>query len=198
MCAHQGEITPRSTLGRICTVPLLAFGLLLIALPSFVLGRNFSLVWDHLRNADQGMIYPRGDDRSARGSLDDEVFSSEGTHEGGETRGSGRSSTDLTPLPTTANGYTSVAGGQSTGLSTLPMGSPDASTTARKRVRVGPASTAGAGSDLTNMKLARNQEALSAQIDGLRETVEGQGRLIGRLLEALEEKGKKDERGGVI
>lgn len=41
-----GEITPRSFLGRLFTVPLLVFGLLLIALPSFVLGREFSIVWE--------------------------------------------------------------------------------------------------------------------------------------------------------
>ncbi|KAI0771224.1 voltage-gated potassium channel [Trametes elegans] len=41
-----GEITPRSFLGRIITLPLLVFGLLLIALPTFVLGREFSLVWE--------------------------------------------------------------------------------------------------------------------------------------------------------
>ncbi|OSD07474.1 voltage-gated potassium channel [Trametes coccinea BRFM310] len=41
-----GEITPRSFLGRVITLPLLVFGLLLIALPTFVLGREFSLVWE--------------------------------------------------------------------------------------------------------------------------------------------------------
>jgi potassium voltage-gated channel Shal-related subfamily D member 2 len=43
-----GEITPRSFLGRLITLPLLVFGLLLIALPSFVLGREFSLVWEKM------------------------------------------------------------------------------------------------------------------------------------------------------
>ncbi|KAI5118430.1 hypothetical protein M0805_009708 [Coniferiporia weirii] len=43
-----GEITPRSFLGRLLTVPLLVCGLLLIALPSFVLGREFSVLWDHM------------------------------------------------------------------------------------------------------------------------------------------------------
>lgn len=37
-------------------------------------------------------------------------------------------------------------------------------------------------------QLARNQEALSAQIDSLRETVESQGKLVERLLAALEAK----------
>lgn len=44
-----GEITPRSFLGRVITVPLLVFGLLLIALPTFVLGREFSVVWDLMK-----------------------------------------------------------------------------------------------------------------------------------------------------
>ncbi|KAG6370516.1 hypothetical protein JVT61DRAFT_11297 [Boletus reticuloceps] len=48
-----GEITPRSTLGRLVTIPLLAFGLLLIALPSFVLGREFSIVWNRMTRHDQ-------------------------------------------------------------------------------------------------------------------------------------------------
>ncbi|THH09104.1 hypothetical protein EW145_g2253 [Phellinidium pouzarii] len=43
-----GEITPRSFLGRLLTVPLLVCGLLLIALPSFVLGREFSVLWDRM------------------------------------------------------------------------------------------------------------------------------------------------------
>ncbi|KAI9509116.1 hypothetical protein F5148DRAFT_1189827 [Russula earlei] len=45
-----GEITPRSFLGRMITLPLLLFGLLLIALPSFVLGREFSMVWNEMTN----------------------------------------------------------------------------------------------------------------------------------------------------
>ncbi|KZV99977.1 voltage-gated potassium channel [Exidia glandulosa HHB12029] len=41
-----GDVTPRSFLGRIVTVPLLLSGLLLIALPSFVLGREFASIWE--------------------------------------------------------------------------------------------------------------------------------------------------------
>ncbi|KAH9948838.1 voltage-gated potassium channel [Amylocystis lapponica] len=44
-----GEITPRSFLGRLVTLPLLVFGLLLIALPTFVLGREFSIVWEFMK-----------------------------------------------------------------------------------------------------------------------------------------------------
>jgi potassium voltage-gated channel Shal-related subfamily D member 2 len=43
-----GEIIPRSFLGRLITVPLLLFGLLLVALPSFVLGREFAVVWEEM------------------------------------------------------------------------------------------------------------------------------------------------------
>ncbi|KAI0265017.1 hypothetical protein BGY98DRAFT_571329 [Russula aff. rugulosa BPL654] len=38
-----GEITPRSFFGRLVTLPLL-----LIALPSFVLGREFSIAWNEM------------------------------------------------------------------------------------------------------------------------------------------------------
>jgi hypothetical protein len=46
-----GEMTPRSFLGRLITIPLLLFGLLLIALPSFVLGREFSVIWNDMTSA---------------------------------------------------------------------------------------------------------------------------------------------------
>ena len=62
-----GEITPRSFLGRLITLPLLLFGLLLIALPSFVLGREFSVVWNEMTSgrtprtpyARSGQVYPQ-------------------------------------------------------------------------------------------------------------------------------------------
>jgi len=47
-----GEITPRSFFGRLITLPLLLFGLLLIALPSFVLGREFSVVWNEMTSGE--------------------------------------------------------------------------------------------------------------------------------------------------
>ncbi|KAA1470666.1 voltage-gated potassium channel [Dentipellis sp. KUC8613] len=47
-----GEITPRSFPGRLITIPLLVFGLLLIALPSFVLGREFSIVWNEMSSGE--------------------------------------------------------------------------------------------------------------------------------------------------
>jgi len=50
-----GDITPRSFLGRLVTLPLLIFGLLLIALPTFVLGREFSIIWDIASQNEHGM-----------------------------------------------------------------------------------------------------------------------------------------------
>jgi hypothetical protein len=47
-----GEMTPRSFLGRLITLPLLLFGLLLIALPSFVLGREFSVIWNDMTSGN--------------------------------------------------------------------------------------------------------------------------------------------------
>ncbi|KLT41971.1 voltage-gated potassium channel [Cutaneotrichosporon oleaginosum] len=44
--AGYGDVVPKTALGKILSVPLLLFGLLLIALPSFVLGRNFAIVYD--------------------------------------------------------------------------------------------------------------------------------------------------------
>ena len=51
-----GEITPTSFIGRLITLPLLLFGLLLIALPSFVLGREFSIVWENMTNKDNSPL----------------------------------------------------------------------------------------------------------------------------------------------
>ncbi|TFY76214.1 hypothetical protein EWM64_g7800 [Hericium alpestre] len=67
-----GEITPRSFLGRLITLPLLVFGLLLIALPSFVLGREFSIVWNEMTSGQMSSDTPHflphenGPDMTAR------------------------------------------------------------------------------------------------------------------------------------
>lgn len=51
-----GDVVPRSSLGKLLTVPLLMFGLLLIALPSFVLGRNFAIVFDAMTKRAPKMV----------------------------------------------------------------------------------------------------------------------------------------------
>ncbi|KAF9464059.1 hypothetical protein BDZ94DRAFT_1257446 [Collybia nuda] len=131
-----GEITPRSFLGRLITLPILMFGLLLITLPSFVLGREFSLVWEKMN----------------RGRNDDD------SHEN-----------DIIS-PTAAH---------------FPFMYPGAPTPRP--------------SDLSNRKLAQNQTELSRQISELRSTVEAQGLMLQRLLNALEgstSKGKQKQDDG--
>jgi len=51
-----GDVVPRSSLGKVLTIPLLMFGLLLIALPSFVLGRNFAIVFDVMTRQAQKAV----------------------------------------------------------------------------------------------------------------------------------------------
>lgn len=50
-----------------------------------------------------------------------------------------------------------------------------------------------AAHDLTNFKLAQNQTELSKQIEELKATVEAQGLLLGRLLQALERRDEGNE-----
>ncbi|CUA77602.1 Potassium voltage-gated channel subfamily B member 2 [Rhizoctonia solani] len=123
-----GDIIPRSFLGRLLSVPLLLFGLLLIALPSFVLGREFAAVWDHM-----GGNMLQGNDEAvaeARRHLYDTPMLSR------------------TPLPRARSDIYVPVDDEAT-IST--------STERRK--------------DLSNLKLAQNQQALSKQIDQLAELI---------------------------
>lgn len=67
-----GDVTPKTALGKILAVPLLLFGLLLIALPSFVLGRNFAIVHDAMvasaKHVGIGNQDESDDNRSRRGA----------------------------------------------------------------------------------------------------------------------------------
>jgi len=107
-----GEITPRSFLGKLITLPLLVFGLLLIALPSFVLGKEFSIVWEKMTKD----LYDSLEPDSPSPSEDHQAPSQ----------------------------------------------------------------------DLSNFKLAQNQTQLSKQIEELKSTVEMQGQMMNRLIQALE------------
>ncbi len=44
-----GDVYPKTTAGRFITFPIMMFGLLIIALPSIVIGRNFADTWAWLR-----------------------------------------------------------------------------------------------------------------------------------------------------
>lgn len=41
-----GDIVPRTWLGKLIALPMMLCGLLLIALPSLILSRNFTIVWE--------------------------------------------------------------------------------------------------------------------------------------------------------
>ncbi|TFK52680.1 voltage-gated potassium channel [Heliocybe sulcata] len=75
-----GEITPRSFLGRLITLPLLLFGLLLIALPSFVLGREFSIVWARMTRNQGRNIADLGTNASLA-NLDETLAASDGSRD---------------------------------------------------------------------------------------------------------------------
>ncbi|KAG8748578.1 hypothetical protein FRC10_003712 [Ceratobasidium sp. 414] len=144
-----GDLIPRSFLGRLLSVPLLLFGLLLIALPSFVLGREFASVWEHM-----GGNVLRGDDEAvaeARRHLND------------------------SPMITRARPFTRAR--------------------SDSYVRIddegGPAiSDRGVGTrDLSNLKLAENQQALSRQIDQLAEVIRAQSEELKAVRSLLLRKG---------
>ncbi|RUP47696.1 LOW QUALITY PROTEIN: hypothetical protein BC936DRAFT_145436 [Jimgerdemannia flammicorona] len=44
-----GDMVPTTFIGKLITFPAMMFGVLLIALPSIIVGRNFTLVWETMR-----------------------------------------------------------------------------------------------------------------------------------------------------
>ncbi|CCO26625.1 Potassium voltage-gated channel subfamily B member 2 [Rhizoctonia solani AG-1 IB] len=138
-----GDIIPRSFLGRLLSVPLLLFGLLLIALPSFVLGREFAAVWEYM-----GGNVLQGNDEAvaeARRHLND------------------------TPLLS----RTPLSRARSTGYAPIDDEGHISPDTMERR------------KDLTNLKLAQNQQALSKQIDQLAELVRIQAEELKTVRELL-------------
>ncbi|KAJ3536670.1 hypothetical protein NMY22_g5926 [Coprinellus aureogranulatus] len=174
-----GEITPRSFLGRLVTLPILVFGLLLITLPSFVLGREFSLVW--------GVMTAEVKQSGSR-----EELSQEPESEGLLPSVRRRSEEGGTP----GEGIDELEAGEGVEGSAYPP--PPHSP--RLRLRPHPSAPdassydpflsqpVSASRDLSNMKLAQNQTELSRQIEELRAVVERQGRLLEGLVEVLRER----------
>ncbi|ELU41586.1 hypothetical protein AG1IA_04381 [Rhizoctonia solani AG-1 IA] len=151
-CMSQ-DIIPRSFLGRLLSVPLLLFGLLLIALPSFVLGREFAAVWEYM-----GGNVLQGNDEAvaeARRHLND------------------------TPLLS----RTPLSRGRS--ASYVPLDD---------EVNISP-NTSERRKDLTNLKLAQNQQALSKQIDQLAELIRIQAEEL-KMVKELLAKSSIDTLGG--
>ncbi|KAF5338269.1 hypothetical protein D9611_014616 [Ephemerocybe angulata] len=187
-----GEITPRSFLGRLITLPILVFGLLLITLPSFVLGREFSLVWAAM--TEDKCLHPFSHvpcpssppsyDRPSRA----QCFN--------DTHPSPNSTDDLpaTYPPALQPLGTSSSTSRRPHTSTHP---PSSSTSHPHHARASsydpflatpaPAPSTAIARDLTNLKLAQNQTELSRQIAELAEEVGRQGRLLGRLVGVLGE-----------
>ncbi|KAI8142603.1 hypothetical protein BJV82DRAFT_516784 [Fennellomyces sp. T-0311] len=44
-----GDMVPATFIGKLITFPAMLFGLLLIALPSIIIGRNFTIVWEAMK-----------------------------------------------------------------------------------------------------------------------------------------------------
>ncbi|PPQ71930.1 hypothetical protein CVT25_001736, partial [Psilocybe cyanescens] len=181
-----GEITPRSFLGRLITLPILVCGLLLITLPSFVLGREFSHVWEKMtmgRGAEVGAegggggegeqgqgAHPYGHHPNDNVSLYSPVFSARRLREQVQHQ---------YPQYPTSDQYPQYP-------SQLPR-------TPATGTGVGVGTTTATGRDLSNMKLAQNQTELSRQIEELAAAMEVQGRLLRRLMERVEGVGVKEE-----
>ncbi|KAG2219799.1 hypothetical protein INT45_001131, partial [Circinella minor] len=46
---YKGDMVPATFIGKLITFPAMLFGLLLIALPSIIIGRNFTIVWEAMK-----------------------------------------------------------------------------------------------------------------------------------------------------
>ncbi|WWD15742.1 hypothetical protein CI109_100164 [Kwoniella shandongensis] len=188
-----GEVVPKSFLGKLLTVPLLMFGLLLIALPSFVLGRNFAIVFDAMT---QQLPKPISNMTSPRESLDEQDPSQQPLM----VPAPPTETTFNTPLlPTVAPSVsgTPVPTARPRAISPLPpqqgtgmIASGSASSQRAGIPRMWDGGVDGLGSDpksaakerdLTNVKLAKNQLVLLEQIDSLRRTIDRQGEMLARL-----------------
>ncbi|KAJ9083262.1 hypothetical protein DSO57_1036426 [Entomophthora muscae] len=54
-----GDIVPTTFLGKLIAFPLMMLGILLIALPSVIVGRNFTVVWDVLKRRRKVGLVPQ-------------------------------------------------------------------------------------------------------------------------------------------
>ncbi|OBZ85266.1 Potassium voltage-gated channel subfamily D member 1 [Choanephora cucurbitarum] len=59
-----GDMVPTTFIGKLITFPAMIFGVLLIALPSIIVGRNFTIVWESMRRRQftARLSNPIGDD----------------------------------------------------------------------------------------------------------------------------------------
>lgn len=193
-----GDVVPRSFLGKLLTIPLLMFGLLLIALPSFVLGRNFAIVFDAMTSQAAkavrtflllSCVHPSctlipqpSIVSSARASLDSPRQPISATAPSGSSAPLLPTSSQDTLPPYPASGPSRI------------KPSPNDTPTAPGRREVTPRMWDGGldgppvvprdmvKGDLTNVKLAKNQLVLLQQIDSLRQQIEKQSDVMTRLM----------------
>ncbi|KAI0243767.1 hypothetical protein L0F63_000641 [Massospora cicadina] len=66
-----GDIVPSTFLGKLIAFPLMMLGILLIALPSVIVGRNFTVVWDVLKHRRHGKNDQSLNQMAPRHSLSD-------------------------------------------------------------------------------------------------------------------------------
>ncbi|KAI8996939.1 hypothetical protein BDB01DRAFT_840509 [Pilobolus umbonatus] len=52
-----GDMVPTTFIGKLITFPAMMFGVLLIALPSIIVGRNFTIVWEGMRRRQYSSEY---------------------------------------------------------------------------------------------------------------------------------------------
>ncbi|KAF6745277.1 hypothetical protein DFP72DRAFT_1176408 [Ephemerocybe angulata] len=161
-----GGITPRSFLGRLITLPILVFGLLLITLPSFVLGREFSLVWAAMTEDKDNRTNPNSTD-----DLPGTTYPSAPQPFGASSSSSWRPHTSTHPPSSSTSDPQHIRASSYDPFLNTPA----------------PAPSTAIARDLSNLKLAQNQTELSRQIAELAEEVGRQGRLLGRLVEVLGE-----------
>lgn len=183
--AGYGDVVPKTALGKILSVPLLLFGLLLIALPSFVLGRNFAIAYDALSaHAMATMNGQPSQLSSTRNSIDEHRPS----RDDNLTPIGEESSVPLLPVtnPSSRPRSTSPPKEPHQPQPRMWNGDPDKHTPANPSF--GQTPKAAREKDLTNTKLAKNQYVLLEQIDSLRQTIDRQGEMISALMAVVAEK----------
>ncbi|KAG6860452.1 hypothetical protein C0995_010971 [Termitomyces sp. Mi166 len=180
-----GEITPRSFLGRLITLPILVFGLLLITLPSFVLGREFSVVWEQMtarqneREVANSETYPLDSPLQAHFPLSTPLLR-------GPPSPVQHPARPHSPHPSISYHTTlySHPPHPSHSPNLLHPDPPHPQTTPSISTSTSTTHTH-PGADLTNRKLAQNQTELSMQIAEMRAVLERQGEVVLGLLEVI-------------
>ena len=140
-----GDVVPRSMLGKLLTVPLLMFGLLLIALPSFVLGRNFAIVFDAMNKQAPKMTSV---DNTPRTSMERTPIRNNSIVVDTPDGSANDANAPLLPVSTEYNGLVPKRG-------TSPI--PNGLRTPQPRMWDGGETAADKKGGLTNTKLAKNQ-----------------------------------------